>query len=305
MIRAGRAQGPADHALCVQPGRGAGDGRGRGRHHRRAYGPDHRRRDRRDNGADARGLRGAHRRHRRGGARGAPRHHPAVPWRARSPSPRMRASSCALPRCHGFYGASSMERLPTETALTEQTRRFKQISRYRRAGNTSWPRPMRVPLSRRRSRLSGPPYGTSVRCSLASRVSRSSEIEDGDPPIRLVASARCNLMDGGSARERLLMLDDSRYRFSIQFRDARFSGRELCVDPGSHPVTNGDATFAAGRRLSTSGRKTPGNMSILSRTPSSRRDWRRWRTNCAVRPLPSGHTDAGKVRGRPRSSAPR
>ena len=31
--------------------------------------------------------------------------------------------------CHGFYGASSMERLPTETALTEQTRKFKQIAR--------------------------------------------------------------------------------------------------------------------------------------------------------------------------------
>ncbi len=29
--------------------------------------------------------------------------------------------------CHGFYGASSMERLPTEVALTEQTRRFKRI----------------------------------------------------------------------------------------------------------------------------------------------------------------------------------
>ena len=29
--------------------------------------------------------------------------------------------------CHGFYGASSMERLPTEVALTEQTRRFKSI----------------------------------------------------------------------------------------------------------------------------------------------------------------------------------
>ncbi|MBN9734836.1 MULTISPECIES: phosphoenolpyruvate hydrolase family protein [unclassified Pseudonocardia] len=27
--------------------------------------------------------------------------------------------------CHGFYGASSMERLPTERALTEQTRAFK------------------------------------------------------------------------------------------------------------------------------------------------------------------------------------
>ena len=31
--------------------------------------------------------------------------------------------------CHGFYGASSMERLPTELALSEQTRKFKQISR--------------------------------------------------------------------------------------------------------------------------------------------------------------------------------
>jgi len=30
--------------------------------------------------------------------------------------------------CHGFYGASSMERLPTETALTEQTRTFKALS---------------------------------------------------------------------------------------------------------------------------------------------------------------------------------
>ncbi|TKT76222.1 phosphoenolpyruvate hydrolase family protein [Aquamicrobium sp. LC103] len=29
--------------------------------------------------------------------------------------------------CHGFYGASSMERLPTEAALTEQTRQFKRI----------------------------------------------------------------------------------------------------------------------------------------------------------------------------------
>jgi predicted TIM-barrel enzyme len=29
--------------------------------------------------------------------------------------------------CHGFYGASSMERLPVETALTEQTRKFKSI----------------------------------------------------------------------------------------------------------------------------------------------------------------------------------
>jgi predicted TIM-barrel enzyme len=31
--------------------------------------------------------------------------------------------------CHGFYGASSMERLPVEVALTEQTKKFKQIGR--------------------------------------------------------------------------------------------------------------------------------------------------------------------------------
>ena len=32
--------------------------------------------------------------------------------------------------CHGFYGASSMERLPTELALTEQTRKFKALTRH-------------------------------------------------------------------------------------------------------------------------------------------------------------------------------
>ena len=35
--------------------------------------------------------------------------------------------------CHGFYGASSMERLPVESALTEQTRRFKRIARTARS----------------------------------------------------------------------------------------------------------------------------------------------------------------------------
>ena len=34
----------------------------------------------------------------------------------------------ATNNCHGFYGASSMERLPTEVALTEQTRKFKAIT---------------------------------------------------------------------------------------------------------------------------------------------------------------------------------
>ncbi|APC13090.1 MULTISPECIES: phosphoenolpyruvate hydrolase family protein [Providencia] len=33
------------------------------------------------------------------------------------------------PDCHGFYGASSMERLPTEVALTKTTQQFKTITR--------------------------------------------------------------------------------------------------------------------------------------------------------------------------------
>jgi len=46
--------------------------------------------------------------------------------------------------CHGFYGASSMERLPVEIAIREQTRAFKQIGRTagaskpaRKAGGSS------------------------------------------------------------------------------------------------------------------------------------------------------------------------
>ncbi len=46
--------------------------------------------------------------------------------------------------CHGFYGASSMERLPVEIAIREQTRAFKQINRAaapgkpaRKAGKTN------------------------------------------------------------------------------------------------------------------------------------------------------------------------
>jgi predicted TIM-barrel enzyme len=38
------------------------------------------------------------------------------------------------PNCHGFYGASSMERLPTERALTEQTKKFVAIRPKRKAG---------------------------------------------------------------------------------------------------------------------------------------------------------------------------
>jgi predicted TIM-barrel enzyme len=42
----------------------------------------------------------------------------------------------ACPSIHGFYGASSMERLPTERALTEQVRAFKQIETSRKTSSS-------------------------------------------------------------------------------------------------------------------------------------------------------------------------
>ena len=46
-------------------------------------------------------------------------------------------ASC--PDCHGFFGASSMERLPTEVAIAEQTRQFKRIERRREAARVGAP----------------------------------------------------------------------------------------------------------------------------------------------------------------------
>ena len=39
-------------------------------------------------------------------------------------------------QCHGFYGASSMERLPVEAALTDTTRRFTRITRSPAPGDS-------------------------------------------------------------------------------------------------------------------------------------------------------------------------
>ena len=59
-----------------------------------------------------------------------PRRDRALPRRPdRDARGRAATSSAHAPSCHGFYGASSMERLPAETALTETTRRFVQITR--------------------------------------------------------------------------------------------------------------------------------------------------------------------------------
>lgn len=43
--------------------------------------------------------------------------------------------------CHGFYGASSMERLPVEIAIRDQTRAFKRIGRAADAGKAKATKP--------------------------------------------------------------------------------------------------------------------------------------------------------------------
>ncbi len=52
------------------------------------------------------------------------------------------------PDCHGFYGASSMERLPTEVAIAEQTRQFKHIERRSSAASAAGDRGPRAAASR-------------------------------------------------------------------------------------------------------------------------------------------------------------
>jgi predicted TIM-barrel enzyme len=101
---------------------------GRRRHHRRAYGRDHRRFDRR---------------HQRQDAGQCVAEIDAIADAAKSVREDVimlcHGGPIAMPddadyilkqakNCHGFYGASSMERLPVEGALAEQTRKFKAIS---------------------------------------------------------------------------------------------------------------------------------------------------------------------------------
>ena len=107
--------------------------RGRGRHHRRPHGSDHQRHDRRQDGEDASTTASAevsaiveaskavrddvlvlcH---------GGPI---AMPDDARYILDR-------VPGLDGFYGASSMERLPTELAITQQTRDFADLRLVKR-----------------------------------------------------------------------------------------------------------------------------------------------------------------------------
>ena len=156
--RGGPRQGHADNALCLLEPR-----RGRWRKpaptSSSAIWLDHRRRDRRQTALKIRDCPSSSMNGRRRRWRSNPR---LSSWlmAARSPSPRTPNSSCAAPAilCHGFYGASSMERLPTERAMTEQvsadSRRSGESERERNcqagfstigcapAAPSSWRRPL-------------------------------------------------------------------------------------------------------------------------------------------------------------------
>ncbi len=76
----------------------------------------------------ARRLRRRHRRHRRWPRSPSARTSSCSATAAPSPMPDDAAYVLKhAATCHGFYGASSMERLPVERALTDQTRAFKAI----------------------------------------------------------------------------------------------------------------------------------------------------------------------------------
>ena len=124
-----RAGSPHDALRFLRRGC-ARDGAGGRRHRGLPHGAHDGRRDRSGDGADVGSLRPVDQ---RVGAKRPKRPSPmssCCVMAGRSPRPQDATYILQHCReCHGFYGASSMERLPAETALTEQTRAFKQISR--------------------------------------------------------------------------------------------------------------------------------------------------------------------------------
>lgn len=72
----------------------------------------------------------------------------------------------------------------------------------------------------------------------------SSEIEAGLPSDAVGCTRSFRLTSGGHVRERLLALDDSRYRFSYNFETPAFPVANYRAEMELIPVIRGDATFA-------------------------------------------------------------
>ncbi len=71
-----------------------------------------------------------------------------------------------------------------------------------------------------------------------------SVVEQGHDPDVVGCIRELTLHDGGIARERLVMLDDSRYRFTYNFETPPFPVANYLSTLELIPVTNGDATYA-------------------------------------------------------------
>jgi hypothetical protein len=100
-------------------------------------------------------------------------------------------------------------------------------------------------------------------------------IEDGADPDAVGCIRFLQLKDGGSARERLLMLDDSRYRFSYNFETPAFPVENYVSTFELIPVT---LLSRSGRRRSTNGWRMAGSIATSFRRPCSPRGWQPWRS---------------------------
>ena len=145
--------------------------------------------------------------------------------------------------CHGFYGASSMERLPTEQALTATNARVQvdhllKLGRHDHAQGLCQHRPQcaRQPRSGRRS-------ATSTACRAGIPASRTASSRTGRPATRSGACAACISRTAAHIRERLLSFSDVDRHYSYNFEKTPFYVLNYHATLRVTPVTDGDRAF--------------------------------------------------------------
>lgn len=137
--------------------------------------------------------------------------------------------------CHGFFGASSMERLPTEQAITAQTIAFKDISfKQKKTHLHAVHIKTRIPVAI--DKIWGIMRNFNGLADFNPAI-KASVIERGDHET--IGSIRHLTLSEGYVKETLLRLDDQAYSF------------EYAIIEGTLPVEN----YRAGVRLSADGKQ--------------------------------------------------